>query len=294
MNIRLWAHRMKVERTRRRLQLEYVKNGGETWSPPVPPPSINFNQVLSGSLERYRETYLEQSRDRELPFARSLANLGPSSVTLDFGCGLGRLASAFAAAGAGIGTYLGWEPEPAARHWLQGAYESLEAFEFGGETLSPELNYITQQNSREAMGVRTGAVPNELGWESFLKGRGVDLVWSHSVFTHMWPEDAVANLSLLKNSCNPGAVMIHTWLILDDFALAGLSQGMTDRSLPFEIGGIRTLSRNNPLDCTAYPIALLKDVYSQAGIEVTDLLYGSWAGRGNGVTYQDIVVSRIP
>lgn len=110
----------------------------------------------------------------------------------------------------------------------------------------------------------------------------------------MWPEDAVANLKVLKDSCNPGAVMLHTWLILDDFATAQLSQGTADRALPFEIGGIRTLSRTNPLDCTAYPLQLVEDVYSQSGVEVTDVLYGTWAGRDNGVTYIDMIVSRIP
>ena len=133
VDIRLWAHRMTVERTRRQLQREYVTNEGGSWYPPVPPPSINFNQVLGGSLGDYRETYCEQSRDRELPFLRSIANLGPSSVTLDFGCGLGGLASAFAAAGPEVGAYLGWEPEPAARQWLQDAYKGRSSFEFGGK-----------------------------------------------------------------------------------------------------------------------------------------------------------------
>jgi hypothetical protein len=193
-----------------------------------------------------------------------------------------------------VGLYLGWEPENGARTWLQSAYEGRESFIFGGVSLAPELNYITQQESRELSGLRSGAVPDRREWDALLQGRRVDLVWSHSVFTHMWPEDAVANLKLLKESSNSGAVMVHTWLILDDYAATQVSQGKADRDLPFEVAGIRTLSRTNPLDCTAYPLSLMTDVYRQAGVDVSEVKYGSWAGRDNGVTYVDMVVSQIP
>lgn len=88
-------------------------------------------------------------------------------------------------------------------------------------------------------------------------------------------------------------VFINSWLILDEFAMNSVSAGTADRKLPIEVGGVYTYSQLNPLVCTAYPSDLLSKVYLDVGHEITKIDFGTWSGRNNGITYQDIVVSKL-
>jgi len=288
----------KIRRRRviRRLQQDYYVQGGSAWTPPLPPPSINFNfdPRSVGSVAEYREEYLEAAHTRELPFLRSIASLNSSSLTLDFGCGLGRLAAAYHLAGEGVGHYLGWEPEQRALAWLRFAYERWNRFEFGGTSVPENLNYLTNRG-KPTNDVASGAVPRTDEWMRFLDGRQVDLVHSHSVFTHMWPEDAVTTLKMLADCAKDGSTMVHTWLVVDDEAERSLVRGTADRRLPFTVRGIRTYSKDNPLVCTAYPVDLMMDVYASAGLSVRNIHFGSWSGTGrdNEVSYQDYVLSKV-
>ena len=80
---------------------------------------------------------------------------------------------------------------------------------------------------------------------------------------------------------------------MDEFADYALRCGVADRTLPFRINGALSSSEDNPLTCTAYELSTVKQIYRDAGHEIVDILFGSWAGRDNGVTYQDIVISKI-
>jgi len=79
---------------------------------------------------------------------------------------------------------------------------------------------------------------------------------------------------------------------VDDFAQNALDSGAADRRLPIEVGGVLTYSHSNPLVCTAFRLSEVERIYAEAGHEIQEILYGSWSGRSNGVTYQDIVISK--
>lgn len=277
----------------KRLLNAYIDSGGDKWVPPVPPPDINFNQELPNTIEDYRTDFLSSARDRELPFLRTMIDFAETTTTVDYGCGLGRLATAFHEAGPEVGTYLGWEPEVNALTWLTSAYREFnERFVFGGQKLDSALNYVTH-NGRDNSSELSGAIPSEESWAAFLEGVTPNLFVSQSVFTHMWPEDIVATLKLMAGSVASDGVMVHTWLIVDQVAEEAIKVGAADRSLPHSVRGVRTYSKKNPLVCTAYPIDLMMDVYREADVPVSEVMFGSWAGRGNDFSYQDVVISRF-
>ena len=278
------------------LERKYKTHSMETSNPLLPPPSLNFNQYLrSFDLDEYKNDFFRLSQEAELPFLRKVAGLDASSLTLDFGCGLGRLASAYAASIEVSGSYIGWEPEQQALRWLQGAYSDLDGFDFFGTPLSAEQNYVTHKSSGSVQVMSTSAALEESKLQSFLDGRMPDLITSHSVFTHMWPEDAAQTLKSLSSVGASEGLMVHTWLILDEQALDGIQEGKSDRVFPHEIRGIYTYSKKNPLVCTAYPIQLLEEVYASAGLTIDSVLHGEWSGSGrsNTYTYQDVVISRL-
>jgi len=64
---------------------------------PLPPPNINYNTNMNGTIFDYKKRFFFNAIERELPFLKKIANLTSNSKILDFGCGLGRIAAAFKA-----------------------------------------------------------------------------------------------------------------------------------------------------------------------------------------------------
>jgi len=271
------------------------QNVGSLW-PPIPRPSINFNQTPSNSIEEYIDVYLSASRDLELPFLMAKGSLSKSSNVFDFGCGLGRLASAFASMNGACGTYYGYEPETVALEWLKSKYSDSQFFRFAGSPLPQDMNYVTNPGNfgtaNKAFEERGGALPNPKVLTELLDGQRFNLQFSSSVFTHMWGADIIETIRRFGPIAATDAVFINTWLIVDDHAQNALNTGAADRKLPIEVGGVLTYSHSNPLVCTAFRLNEVQRIYAEAGHEIQEILYGSWSGRSNGVIYQDIVISK--
>lgn len=265
-------------------------------APLVPPPLINFNQPTNHfSISRYIREFTERGHSNVLPFLKDLAQLNPSSVTLDFGCGLGRMASAFSTEGASCGLYYGWEPDPIALKWLEKVYAQHDSFRFGGHPLTPSQTYLSkitqfpENNENDNM-----AIPEKESWHKFVRASKFDLIWTNSVFTHMFPSTTLEILKLFKEIAKPGSWIVNTFLAIDDHSERAMQAGYADRKLPLNVNGIRTYSAKNPLVCTAYTVDKINQIYTEVGLPQPEIRFGSWAGRDNGVTYQDLVIVRVP
>jgi SAM-dependent methyltransferase len=288
--------RLLRSRALSKLDLQYEKQNLSSHWPPIPPPSLNFNQDTASSIEDYKAAYFEAAREKELPFLASVAHLNPKCSTLDYGCGLGRLAAAFADSENRFGSYFGWEPEPQALRWLQSAYENSLGFRFDGTQLINNMNYVTNRGNystvEENFESRSEAVPSVTDLLRLMNGVKFNLQFSSSVFTHMWSSDIALTLKSFNDVASDNALFVNTWLIVDLYAQTSLDRGEADRILPIEINGALTYSQSNPLVCTAYRQKDVERMYRESGHQILEILYGSWSGRSNGVTYQDIVVSK--
>lgn len=153
------------------------------------------------------------------------------------------------------------------------------------------LNYVTNSSIFKSTTLNR-TEPTVLEAVRLVADFNLDLITSFSVFTHMWPQDAISTLKILTSASCPETTMVHTWLILDKYAERALQEGRADRRLPFAVHGIRTYSKRSPLVCTVYQIDDVREIYNKAGREILHIDFGSWSGRNNGVIDQDIVVSR--
>jgi hypothetical protein len=158
------------------------------------------------------------------------------------------------------------------------------------------MNYVTNLGNlgtaAKSFEDRVGALPDPHVLANLLDGCKFDLQFSSSVFTHMWGADIVETIKRFTPIATRDAIFVNTWLIVDDFAQNALDSGAADRRLPIEVGGVLTYSHSNPLVCTAFRLSEVERIYAEAGHEIQEILYGSWSGRSNGVTYQDIVISK--
>jgi len=261
--------------------------------PPIPLPSVNTNQLPSQDIDEYVRHYLRLN-ERMFPFLIRTASLGPKSLTLDFGCGFGTLASAFASSSIQFGDYIGIDSNCKAITFCNDAYSGHEEFRFGCLERPASTNYVTNWGVRSAEQSflhRKLTAPTMGELSQLVRTRTLDCQFSLSVFTHMWPDDSTEALRVFTSFSSETTRFVNTWLILDNFAAEQVREGKADRALPISVGGIQTYSQLNPLLCTAYPVRLLEEVYTNAGHRILEILYGSWAGRDNGVTYQDLVIS---
>jgi SAM-dependent methyltransferase len=254
----------------------------------IPPPEINFNQNERSSLDSYVDVFRRDACIRLLPFLMNHAGLTPGGSILDYGCGLGRLAYAASHFLTQDGAYFGYEPNQDALRFLKSAYSDLSNFHFGGAQLTKTADYIAVKENR---GNPEGIEATDVDIAD-LVNRSIDVQFSSSVFTHMWMEPIIGVLQQFTKLLSIQGTCVNTWLIIDDFAAYTLRCGVADRKLPFKINGAWTYLEENPLMCTAYELKDVEAVYAAAGHKIEAILWGSWSGRDNGTTYQDIVISR--
>jgi SAM-dependent methyltransferase len=254
----------------------------------IPPPEINYNQPATDDSEMYVREFKSNACLRELPFLMRVAGLDRASALLDYGCGLGRLAYAASKYLEKEGAYYGYEPNQTALAFLKRAYAERENFFFAGEPLRFDEDYVAIELQQKRAG---GTNAQDLELSQFVS-RPVDVQWSCSVFTHMWADAIVGVLGNVFKVMSSDGICVNTWLCIDDFAAYALRCGVADRALPHRVNGALTYSQTNPLVCTAYELSSVRDVYQRAGHRIEDILWGSWSGRDNGVSYQDIIISR--
>ncbi len=264
-------------------------------TPPIPKPSLNDNQTPANNIAEYLSDYFSL-QNFVYPYIERTAHLNSSSVTLDFGCGFGTLAAAFKLRQTDNGKYYGYDTNQRAINFCQAGYKDDSRFAFFGPKIDKTTNYVTNKRlttANQAFKNRQKASPSRSDIGKLLGDQKLTCQFSLSVFTHMWPEDAIESLKVFSDFSTDATIFINSWLILDEFAMKAVSAGSADRKLPIEVGGVYTYSELNPLVCTAYPSDLLNKVYRDAGHVIVSINFGTWSGRSNGITYQDIVVSKL-
>ena len=279
-------HSSAFARRERTVRLLRTRPKPPTLEPEIPSAAINYNQSATDDPTDYVRQFKADACLRELPFLMRMG-LTPNSVLLDYGCGLGRLAYAASKYLAPEGSYYGYEPNPTALLFLRRAYADRANFSFAGRTLRRDEDYVAiERHEARDGGDAAGAL--DLSFVS----RPLTVQWSCSVFTHMWVDPIVNVLKTIRPALGSEGISVNTWLCIDDFAAYALRCGVADRALPHRVNGAYTYSETNPLVCTAYDLPTMREIYARAGHNIVDILWGSWSGRDNGVTYQDIVVSK--
>lgn len=257
--------------------------------PKIPPLRINYNYGGARGRADYIRGFKADACLKELPFLIKRCGLTPNSGLLDYGCGFGRLAYAASNYLAGGGAYFGYEPNQTALDFLKTAYADRKNFFFSGQPLAYDEDYIAIRHAaRDAAGGGVGAADIDLGFVT----RPIDAEWTCSVFTHMWADPITRVLRSCNGIMAAGGWCINTWLCVDDFASYTLRCGLADRDLSLRVNGALTTTLDNPLACTAYELSAVREIYARAGHRIEEILWGSWSGRENGVSYQDIIVSR--
>jgi SAM-dependent methyltransferase len=272
---------------RARLDLQDRRNG--TRDPLLPPRRKN----LPSQLTAVGEKLVGRMRDN--------AGLTPSSDVLDMGCGPGRVAAPLTRyLDPNSGSYEGFDVMPESIKWCSRAISKRHPNSHFQVADLHNAQYHPQGSQRADEYVFP--YPDE----SF------DVALAASLFTHLRPFEGQRYLDEARRVLRSGGRLLSTWFLINEEAERLLDQGLanmpglfTGGRPPLRLTHSFTDDRGNafrsphpktPEHMIAIDEAAVVAQHERAGLEVIEILYGSWPGRqvqANG-SGQDIIVSQRP
>jgi len=221
--------------------------------------------------------------DEFLGHFRALGGLQPHHRVLDVGCGIGRMARPLTSFLDERGSYDGFDVDARGVAWCRRNVSArFPRFRF---------RHVDVRNDR--YNPRGRVAPSEFrfpyGDASF------DFVFLTSVFTHMLPGDARRYVGEVARVLAPGGRCLTTWFLRSGETDRLAGEGKALLPLLHEVDGCRVLDPAVPGDAIAIPEELAIGAFGEASLALEPPLhYGRWAGREDGLTFQDVVVARRP
>ena len=211
----------------------------------------------------------------------TLGGMKPTDAVLDIGCGIGRMAVPLVGY-LKSGHYNGFDTIREGVVWCQGNISTkIPNFQFQHADI-----YNKSYNPTGSISPSSFRFPYD--------DNHFDFAYATSVFTHMFPGDIAHYLNETARVLKIGGSCLFTWFILNDESLRLIRQGRSQISMTHELAeGCRTKSARVPEKAIAIPESTVRTIYASAGLEIVEpIQFGSWCGRSNGVSFQDLVIAR--
>ena len=211
--------------------------------------------------------------DEFLSHLVALCGLRPEDRVLDVGCGIGRLARPLAGYLSIDGAYAGFDVNAAGIRWCTQRYGHFPQFRFV---------HADVRNARYNAGGAEEAVSYRFPFED----DSFDVAALISVLTHLTADDALHYLGQTRRVLAPGGRVLLTAFVLDPDA--------PDPALSFGAvhDGMAVVDPGLPEEAVAYEEEWLLEALRAAGLDFVAVHPGSWTGRTDGLSFQDLVVAR--
>lgn len=112
-----------------------------------------------------------------------------------------------------------------------------------------------------------------------------------SVFTHMLPDDLENYLREIARMLEAGGRCLISYFLLNEESLRHVEAGEGTLDLRYVFENYRVTSLEVPEEAIAFDEKWVKDLYAQLRLEIVRLDYGSWCGRKEFLSYQDLVLA---
>lgn len=238
----------------------------------VPPKSMIFIGDPDGD-------FLQEGREFE-GYLREFCALKPNHRVLDVGCGIGRMAIPLTRFLGPEGEYVGLDIVRKGIQWCRQAITSeYPNFRF------IHINVFNKHYNPDG-GLQSQEYSFPFQEEQF------DIVFLTSVFTHMLPDGLERYISEISRVMRPDGKALITFFLLNEESLKLIQSGKSDRQFKFEMDGFRTTNASNPEAAIAYPEDDVLRLFEANNLSIdSPIKRGSWCGREEYVSYQDIIVA---
>jgi hypothetical protein len=121
-----------------------------------------------------------------------------------------------------------------------------------------------------------------------------EIIVAKSLFTHMLPDELPLYLDAVAASLTADGKAMLTFFLLNEAHSRSEASGRSQLAfLPSDReSSYRVRYQNAPTAAVAYQEQPLIARLASAGLEVVETRYGSWSGRDDGLSFQDILIVR--
>ena len=209
-----------------------------------------------------------------------LGELKPDARILDVGCGCGRMAVPLTRYLSKEGGYWGFDIVEDGIGWCQ---KNLEAEHSNFHFVLADV-YNKTYHPKGRYKAAEYRFPYQ---DAFF-----DFVSLTSVFTHMLAADMQNYLREISRVLKPGGRCLITFFLLNEESRSLLKQGLGNPKFPYAAQDCMLSQQEHPEAAVAFEESLIRRDFGARGLEITEpIRYGSWCGRKQGLSYQDIVVA---
>ena len=207
-----------------------------------------------------------------------IAHLQPEARVLEIGCGSGRMALPLTRY-LQEGTYTGIDITPQSIAWCQQHISRRHPhFTFVHADL-----YNKRYNPDGKWHANTYTYP--------FPDQAFDFIFLTSVFTHLLPADTTHYLQEIARLLAPQGNALLTFFLLNERQAELASTGNNDIQFRYGEGPYRVRDTEIPESAVAYQEAYILEQLAQQGLALQSPVYfGTWSGRPDGLSYQDILL----
>ena len=212
-----------------------------------------------------------------------LAGLRPHERVLDVGCGTGRMARPLTAYLDEHGGYEGFDVVPEAIAWCRKRITPRH----------PRFRFQVADIRNTRYNPSGRVAPSEYRFP--FPGEAFDFVFLTSVFTHMLAPDMENYHSEIARVLRPGGRCLATCFLLNAEARRGVDAGRARFGFGHEAPGCRLEDREVPEAAVAYEEDRVRDFFRSHRLPIREpILHGTWSGRQDGLSFQDMILSFRP
>jgi hypothetical protein len=108
----------------------------------------------------------------------------------------------------------------------------------------------------------------------------------------MRPDDVDHYFSEIVRVIKPGGRTLISYYILNEESKALMNQGLATFDFKYSVESCFTIDEAFPENAIAYNEKSVLDLYEKYGFDLCGpIRYGSWAGRKNVITSQDLIIA---
>ena len=255
-------------------QLSARGNFPENTSDLIPPQEKIF--VGDGDFKEIGEIFLNYFID--------LVKLKPNERVLDVGCGIGRIAIPLTKYLDKDGLYEGFDIVAEGINWCRKNI-STKYPNFNFQLADVFNKSYNPQGKYKASNYR---FPYEDGYFNF--------IFLTSVFTHMLPQDMENYLREVSRVLKKNGRCFITFFLLNKEARTLISNGKSTLDFRYlyknSIGDCLTINKELPEAAIAFDEKYILNLYTDTNLDIEkQIYYGSWCGKKQFLTFQDVIIA---